>query len=224
MPRKKVLLILVEGPSDETSLAEPLVEMLSNNLIHIKIQHGDILTKYKVYSPEFEVTRANVKGVINTIFKEKINNIKKQYKLRNSDFIGVVYCTDIDNCFTSSSPHSKNKKQCLEVLFNEVSLSLPNTKKEIEFRVLFFSKNLEHVLHNKLGNFDDKEKESFSNKFIKLNHGASWFEIFNQIFDDENVMTWQTFTESFEKIRECCADTRATNLNCLIEYYTLNDE
>ncbi len=160
------------------------------------------------------------------IFKTKIVDIKRQQKLKHSDYIGLIYCTDIDNCFTSEESHAKNKKECLEALFNIDKLKLDKRSSGINFNVVFFSKDLEHVFHNINKNVSDEEKEALSREFIKSCNGQNelyWLTKFEHIFKDENVETWDSFAKSYDGIRQACANKRATNLNCFIEHYNKRD-
>ncbi len=45
MTRKKVLLVIVEGPSDETALGYALTQVYDKEQIHIHVVHGDITTR-----------------------------------------------------------------------------------------------------------------------------------------------------------------------------------
>ena len=54
--QRKVDLIIVEGPSDETALAAPLSVVLSDGLVKILVMYGDITTRDGVYIPDEAVT------------------------------------------------------------------------------------------------------------------------------------------------------------------------
>lgn len=50
MARKKVVFVIVEGPSDETALGVALSQMFDKESVHIHIMHGDITTRTGVNS------------------------------------------------------------------------------------------------------------------------------------------------------------------------------
>ena len=45
MTRKKILLVIVEGPSDETALGYALSQVYDREQVSIQVVHGDITTK-----------------------------------------------------------------------------------------------------------------------------------------------------------------------------------
>lgn len=77
-----VILIIVEGISDEETLV-PWINRTINKLkkrVTPIVIHGDMLTRYKKYSKEFEITSSNVtkelQKVINNFLKKPSNFIK----------------------------------------------------------------------------------------------------------------------------------------------------
>ena len=45
MAKKKVMLFIVEGPTDETSLSTVLNRIFSSSTVKFQVVHGDILTR-----------------------------------------------------------------------------------------------------------------------------------------------------------------------------------
>lgn len=77
-----VILIIVEGISDEETLVSWInrtINKLRKRVTPIVI-HGDMLTRYKEYSTQFEITSSNVikelQKVINNFLKKPSNFIK----------------------------------------------------------------------------------------------------------------------------------------------------
>lgn len=50
MARKKVVLVIVEGPSDDTALGIMLNQIYDKDSVHVHIMHGDITTRKGVHS------------------------------------------------------------------------------------------------------------------------------------------------------------------------------
>ena len=50
MARKKIVLVIVEGPSDEVALGMALSQIYDKDFIYIHIMHGDITTRRGVSS------------------------------------------------------------------------------------------------------------------------------------------------------------------------------
>ena len=112
-----VILIIVEGISDEETLV-PWINRTINKLrkrVTPIVIHGDMLTRYKEYSTQFEITSSNVikelQKVINNFLKKPSNFIKW------TDIIKIYYVTDTDNCFKIERENLINKRKCLNKLF-----------------------------------------------------------------------------------------------------------
>lgn len=50
MARKKIVLVIVEGPSDDIALGMALSQVYDKDFIHVHIMHGDITTRRGVSS------------------------------------------------------------------------------------------------------------------------------------------------------------------------------
>ena len=50
MARKKIVLVIVEGPSDEVALGMALSQVYDKDFIYVHIMHGDITTRRGVSS------------------------------------------------------------------------------------------------------------------------------------------------------------------------------
>lgn len=207
----KIILFVVEGPSDEDALIVPLEKELNEKRIKVKTEvlYTDILTKYiSKDSKEFQITKNNVIGELKKIIKQKIN--KEKFRgIKIKDIGKIIYITDTDNCFFKEE-HSKNKKECLKVLF-KIDL-FPIDKKEISFKVIFMSQNLEHVIIGELQEFSDDEKREISNNFSKKCEED--FNKYVELFESDEVKKWETYEKAYHGIEE--TNDRASNMNCLL--------
>ena len=50
LARRKVVFVIVEGPSDETALGIALNQVFDRESVHVHIMHGDITTRASVNS------------------------------------------------------------------------------------------------------------------------------------------------------------------------------
>lgn len=50
LARKKIVLVIVEGPSDEVALGMALSQVYDKDFIYVHIMHGDITTRRGVSS------------------------------------------------------------------------------------------------------------------------------------------------------------------------------
>jgi len=162
--RRKVVLLIVEGSCEEVLLNNRLRALFEQHNIRFHIQHGDIL--YDLSKPD-----EPIKTVIGNAVKEFM--IKS--KFRSEDVFCVLHIIDMDGCFIPDEaividktqkeltiyhadkitvPHDKQKQQI--ATRNEERSSNIDTMKdlgtilsgEINYRMYYFSRNLEHVLFN----------------------------------------------------------------------------
>lgn len=211
----KVLLFIVEGPSDKDAIMPFITAELARQKIKttVKIIHGDILTKYIDGIKKYEVTPENVKGKIKEIVSTYLESppIKAdQIKLKHIS--KLYYLTDTDNCFFKNEVHSVNKRNCLIKMFNFGKIEM-NKLKIIPFEVIFFSNNLEHVIDNNQKTLTDKEKEEIAYDFAVNSLLDSNY--FINTFTDSTLKTWETYRESYDGIK--VYEGRACNMNNLLD-------
>ncbi len=87
MVKKKIMLFIVEGPTDETSLSTVLSRIFSSDTVRFQVVHGDVLTQDFV---ELDKTVAAVNKQIK-LFRANI------YK--PGDFCKVIHLADTDGVF-----------------------------------------------------------------------------------------------------------------------------
>lgn len=171
---KKVILFLVEGASDLTSL-EFIDNINVDETIKFQITSRDITSKSSV-------TPQNCRGEINKI----LLSFLERSKLRKTDIIKIIHILDIDGIYipeinivedknvkkflyttngiiasSKGAVQKRNeaKKQILEKLL------ITSEIKSIPYEIYYMSCNLEHVLHNKLADMTEDEKKELANKF-----------------------------------------------------------
>lgn len=127
MPRKrsKVVLIIVEGPTDETALEQFFSEKFDPNEVRIKVVHGDI-------TADEDSTPSNIVSSVGRL----VRNWAPRYGLKRQDFLKVIHVTDTDGTYIPpenvvedpshlgrplygdanivASPGSRIKEQCAE--------------------------------------------------------------------------------------------------------------
>lgn len=180
MARKKVVLFIVEGFTDQESLELLLGELFEgNNQIIFQVVNGD-------------VTSSN--SVDTTNIKKKLTEIIKdggKRKFRPSDYLEVIHLVDMDAAFISEEniyqdlsvdkfvyketgifsrrtedviKRNDKKQRLLNLL-----LSTSKVYGSVPYRVFYFSRDLEHVLHNKIEVDSDlkmKYAKNFQDKYI----------------------------------------------------------
>ena len=176
MARKKIVFIIVEGPSDEEALGVILNRIYSSNVVYVHIMHFDITTE---------------RGVTGSTILSRVGDIIRQYAASNhynkADFKEIIHIIDMDGAYIpnenviedqeagrlmySTTGIRASDKQKIEQR-NQQKRSNTNvlcTPKEIwdtPYKAFYMSCNLDHVLYNKL-NSSDEEKEIDSFNFAK---------------------------------------------------------
>lgn len=216
----KVILFIVEGPSDHSALIPYIEEKLKSLKLRVTVKemHGDILTEYIQNTRQFKINPSNVKGELKKSISTYFNLASvKAERIKLSDIIKVYYITDTDYCFHEKESHHKNKKKCLSKIFNFNTMSLI-AKNEIPFETIFFSKNLEHVTYGEEKEFTDIEKEKMAIEFSEkaLLNDKFFIEVFK---NDSKLQIWETYRESYEGIKSYKG--RACNMNNFLDEYEI---
>lgn len=171
---KKVILFLVEGASDLTSL-EFIDNINTDETIKFQITSGDITSK-------LNITPQNCREEINKI----LLSFLERSKLRKTDIIKIIHILDVDGVYIPEINiiEDKNKKKFLYTINGIVAPSKENVQKRneskkqivekllvtskinsIPYEMYYMSCNLEHVLHDKLEDISEDEKKELANKF-----------------------------------------------------------
>lgn len=176
MARKKVVFIIVEGPSDQDALEILLTKIFDSDSVHVEVMHGDVTT-------DLDVNPANIKKKL----ADTIKGYANQFRLSSSHFCRVIHLIDTDGAYVSDdciyedesleNPHytltaitAKKRENLINRNLrkrNNVNvLHTCQTIWSIPYSVYYMSCNLDHVLHNKL-NSTDEEKELDAHEFAK---------------------------------------------------------
>lgn len=176
MARRKVVLVIVEGPSDDAALGVMLNQVYDKDFVYVHIMHGDITTR---------------KGVTSQNIISKIGNDVRAYAKSHhytaKDFKEIIHIVDTDGAYI---PDDKimEEQECNRVLYesdgihtsNRQAIMIRNQQKRenlyrlrgtgqiwnIPYSVYYTSCNLDHVLHNKR-NSTDGEKEDDAYEFAR---------------------------------------------------------
>lgn len=229
MQSKKIILFIVEGIHDKTSLSICLSELLSGASVHFALTHGDITSRYGTSAKNIsERIGAIVKNFSGSIFKPK-------------DFYEVVHIIDTDGAFISEehikmaatkeegSPHTQYKpeeiltpepknikernEQKSEVI--ERMLSIEKVWRIIPYHVYYFSTNMDHVLHNN-PNPTREEKVQLAEKFENQYYKKP--EEFSKLFHENDLAVKGDYEETWDFIMlDCNSLKRYSNFGIYLE-------
>lgn len=182
MAKKKVVMILLEGPSDATALGAYFKDFFSNDKVVTNILYTDITSQHGVYP---DTIKAKV--------GRHISNELRRLKLTKSDLISVIHVVDLDGAFIPDTAikldetkdtfiyeddgiHYKDvnavvnrntqKKQNVETLYKNTSGICGG----VMYHIYYMSCNLEHVLHN-IRQVSPEDKEKLAYEFAERYKG-----------------------------------------------------
>ncbi|WKY48959.1 hypothetical protein Q5O24_06480 [Eubacteriaceae bacterium ES3] len=171
MTRKKVVLFLVEGITDQVSMGLVLTRLLKNRQVHFEITEGDLTSRDGTTS----------KNIEEKIWHQiKVFMGKKRYN--KHDIQQVIHLIDTDGAFVPDSAvvptdrtkthYSKSKiyaRDCQAMILRnhlkkEIVTRLHNKKEiaGIPYQIYYFSRNLEHALHNQIDELSNSHKKNLA--------------------------------------------------------------
>lgn len=172
MTRKKIVFVIVEGPSDEEALGVLLNRIYNNEAVYVQVMHCDITT-------ELDVNSSNVVA--------KIGDIVKKYAgrpFKPGDFSQIIHIADTDGTYIPNDAivedaeavkpfysvteirtqrkdgiekRNLRKRECLNRLSSTSRIG------KIPYKIYYMSCNLDHALYGKLNSTDnEKEADAFA--------------------------------------------------------------
>ena len=240
MNEKKVILFIVEGPSDEAALGTIMEEYFNNEDIKFLVVHGDITIKNFI-------TKDNAIIKINEQVEKKLEELEKKYNYSKTDYVKIIHLIDTDGTYIPDDKviqkimqeeGEDNHKSKSKVLYYEdhieaenvrwirkrnakkadVLFKLRTTKKinGIQYCVYYNSCNLEHVLYKELKDFTDDEKLEMSDDFAEKYEGK--VEEFIKFISDKSVAVEGSYKETWEYIeKDLNSLNRHSNMNLIFE-------
>lgn len=176
MARKKIVFVIVEGPTDNDALGLVFEHFFKDKEVYVHIVHGDITTRTGI-------NNANIlKAVV-----EEIKGYASNMHLTSKDFQEIIHIVDMDGAFVDNTKvveditkeevyyseteiRTKDKlgieNRNMQKRENLNKMTAKNKIWNIPYSVYYMSCNLDHVLYNKL-NSTDEEKEQDAFDFAK---------------------------------------------------------
>lgn len=209
MTKKKILLFIVEGPTDETSLSTVLNRIFSSDTVRFQVVHGDILTH------DFMTPDKIIKAVHSQI-KDFCGNIYKP-----GDFCKIIHLADLDGAFIPDNAiafENAAEKEYPYYTATQILTPVPtniinrNIRKSrnldklssigkiagISYSFYYFSCNLDHVLYGR-NNLNEAEKIQCSRLF-DLQY-ADNPNAFIRFMKEESFAVHGTYQETWSFIR-----------------------
>ena len=212
---KKVILFLVEGGTDITSLELALEKLFKNLNVILYITKGD-LTSNKDIKP------MNIKSKLG----EKIKEALDRKKLQSKDIIKVIHIMDTDGTYINEKAifykdvesffysedgiyykdteavkkRNEKKRENLAVL-----IKLSKVLRNVPYSIYYLSSNLEHLFHGVL-NCTKQEKEDLADKLEEdlYDSPEKLVEILEEFkIDGSYIETWDYLKEGNNSMERC---------------------
>ena len=211
MARRKIVLVIVEGPSDADSLELYFSKFFDSNTVHMKIMYGDITSK---------------RGINQSNIKARLGNEIKVYAENNhfkaTDVQQIIHLVDMDGVFVDDSVIIEDETKD-NFVYTLESIIVPNQEEAIErnerkrenlniltsrtsvmwnsipYKIYYMSCNLDHVLHDN-PNATDEEKKTNSLAFTE-----KYYDDINAFikFISESIFSQCTdYKESWDYIKQ----------------------
>lgn len=206
---KKVILLIVEGIIDQVSLESVLPKLVIDRNVKFVITEGDITT-------DRTVTTQNLKKKLAEIIKSFLNSSR----LKSSDILQIIHIVDTDGAFVSNDCIVENQNEKLLYLSDRIEtqntqgiiarneqkvriinmLIATTTIYSKKYDVYFFSRNIEHVLHNNDKELSREEKMALAYEFTDRYYDSP--NEFLTFISDPSLAVQGTKSETWDFIRQ----------------------
>lgn len=169
---KKIILLLVEGPTDRDALALIYSKLVKEHEIEFDVLHTDITADENM----------TVKYIEKRIKDEVESYLRRNPFIKKKDILKIVQIIDTDGAFVPSTQVKPSKTGKTQYFDTHIEARDSNrlirrniSKRAIvyyltqsekiagyPYEIYYFSRNLEHVLHNISHSLTDEEKEDLA--------------------------------------------------------------
>lgn len=221
MARKKIVLVIVEGPSDDSALGVILNRLFDKNTVHVEIMYGDITTDTSI-DP----------GYIVKALGDVVKRYADSMHFKQLHFQQVIHLIDMDGAYVPDTCVIENPA-AEKPLYSLTEIQTANREKfllrnkhkrskidkictmqkvwgSIPYRAYYMSSNLDHALYGKL-NSSDNDKENDAYNFARRYKDD--IDSFLKYISDSDFSRMEGYKESWDFIKkECHSLERFTNL------------
>lgn len=210
MTRKKIVFVIVEGPSDSDVIEAMLNKILDKNTVYVHITHGDITTEkgtnasnilskigkiVKNYIDNSSFKKKDIKEIVHVIDTDGAY-IDDNYVIEDSKAANIIYSLQGIICNNKSRIVCRNKDK--SKVLNRL-IGCDKVFETIPYSCYYMSCNIDHVLYNKM-NSTDEEKENDSIQFVdKYENQTNKLITF---MTESNFSVMDGYHESWKYIKE----------------------
>ncbi len=242
-PRRKVVLFLVEGPSDLDALFVPFGQFFETVDETIEVDFCTIKNDLGTFGGDITskngVQPDNIARLIDELYVDPYLKRMGYYAKDLSEIIHIVdldgvyipdeavvfeeNCEDMKYCenqiLTSKVDEvlgrNKKKRENLNVLMAMDTIKIDT--KTVKYSIYYFSSNLDHFIHRD-ANLDSRKKRQLAQDFAAFHDEAEQFVDFFR--KDEETAKDMDYADSWKYVKEGYHSIqRHTNINLLFERY-----
>lgn len=210
MAKKKVVMVIVEGISDEIALEGSLRNIYQEKEIKFKVVRSDITS-------DRDSTARNIKIKVSELIKSEMS----RSSLEREDVLKVIHIVDMDGAYINENAieeslecqgfkysdtkiiakdknrvieRNKRKSQNINILS-----CLGKINRSLDYALYYFSCNQEHVLHNIIDTPDNRKNilaEEFNDRY------EDDFEAFIKFISDETFAVKGEYSKTWEFIKK----------------------
>ena len=237
MTESKVLLFIVEGLSDEASLAPALERIITGSTVKFKVMRADITSDYgsTVDNIEYRIKKFGVRRFLTDNPQFSAN-----------DICGIVHIVDLDGAFIADDLvtegevedvqyyddkivcknrekflRGKNNKEANLLHLSSISkISIPFGV-VVPYSIFYMSCNLDHVLHNKRNSTKEQKQEDsilFADNYDDPEKFASFFNGSDIKIEGTYPETWNYAQIELNSLK------RGSNFWICIDGYKKNED
>lgn len=226
---KKVLLFVVEGPTEETALAEVLEHVYLDDHVYFDVVRGDLTLTRNGKKDVRERVRDEVLDQIGSNKGYGWNDLKRIVQICDADgtFVPdenvcradvshVEYSMDVILTANPDSIRRRNAEKSAAMRRLSRVRSLTYKRRSVPYDLYYFSRNMEHALHNRGERLSDSEKIKLANDFRRRYSDDP--EGFKTLLKSEDLSVPGSFDETWAFLgRDLHSLERWSNLRLAIE-------
>ncbi len=186
---KKVILLLVEGPSDEDALLGPTKSVIDQAFVYSKSFHTDVTTAslfqqntaFKVHGDVVKTVREFVESYLGNnpgygwtdlaaivhVIDLDGALVRPNYVVQDDTVLKAVYDAEQIRTPNRDSTLERNRVKSAAVKRLCNTTCLAKGRRKVPYRVFFMSRNLEHALYGLDCDLSDRDKEKLASAFAE---------------------------------------------------------
>ncbi len=177
---KKVILFIVEGPTEETALGSVFERCFDSDYVRFDVIHGDITSSFSGDKNPRERVRA---AILDEIERDRgygwkdLKNVVQicdadgafipEERIQESESAGLVYGADLILARNAENTRRRNKEKASAMRALAGIRELTYKRVSVPYAAYFFSRNMEHALHGVPDQLGEEDKIELSYQFRK---------------------------------------------------------